>query len=286
MSMIYECPTCHAPQAAGRTACHNCGAEFDGAVPDDATLPEPVAAPEPAPAPQASVAPAALPPAQEPVMTVAAPSEEPPILQEVKPPPATPDESPVYQPAPFQPPPPYVPPPVYPGYPSAPPKSGLQIPKAVWIAVPLALVLVLGVVFFVNSLNGDTDTPQPLSTPGPVAAPPDSTPAAPGDPLFLSGGQSFSRAGNFAVTKWLVGRWQAKTTDYYVFNDDGTGLGGTVTGKLTPETFRWVLVQNQLILTGDKQQKLVLGKGAGDSSILLRGADGRYVEFSRAKPGT
>ena len=277
MSMIYECPTCHAPQAAGRTACDECGAEFDGAVPDDATLPE-TAPPFIA---EVSAADSDLPPTSEPEMPPIMPEPDPPQLQEVMPPPA-PLGGPAFQPAPFQPPPPYTPP-LYPAQPLSPPPAGFRIPKAALIAIPLVLALILGVVFFVSSMNQEPAALLPAPA-APMAAIP--APVTPGAPVTLLGGQSFSRAGSAgssAVSKWLIGRWQAKTTNYYVLNEDGTGLGGSVTGKQAPETFRWVLVQNQLLLTNDKQQKLVVSKGAGGNSIFLRGDDGQYVEYARVK---
>lgn len=280
MSMIYECPTCHAPQAAGRTACHECGAEFDGAVPEDATLPET------APVLEAVAADAGLPPVQAYdqgyEMPPPMPAPPPPQLQEVNPPPA-PAEIPVYQPAPFQPPPPYSPP-IYPLSQSAPSLSGFRIPKAALIAIPVVLALILGVVFFVSSMNQEPSVspPSPASSPSIKV----SAPVTPGAPITLTGGQSFSRpgiAGSSTVSKWLVGRWQARTTDYYVLNEDGTGLGGSLTGKQTPETFSWVLVQNQLLLNSNKQEKLVVSKGAGGNSIFVRGDNGRYVEYAKVK---
>ena len=83
MSMIYECPNCHTPQASGRTACRHCGAEFDSPVPDDAFLPDGTA-PEPPPAPVMAAVPEPVVPAVEAEGTGAAVYDAP-TAQEAEP---------------------------------------------------------------------------------------------------------------------------------------------------------------------------------------------------------
>lgn len=293
MSMIYECPTCHAPQAAGRTACLECGAEFDGAVPDDAILPETPAALVPAPSNSEpadinqAVEGEEAPPVAEAVLPPIAPEPErmppPPRLEAVTPPPPVaplPSQAPPYQPLPYQPP---------PMYPTTQPLSmqkmggGGPLPKALLIAIPVILVLVLVVVFFTQNLDkGSAITPVPSLDTTPAATPPPPSSAPPGNPLLLPGNTS-SGSGGDATTKWLVGRWQAKTTDFYVFNSDNSGFRGSVTGKQPKATFQWALVQNQLILYADKQEKLIFSPGPDDGTMFLRGEDGKYVEYARTK---
>ena len=271
--MIYECPNCHVPQAAGRTSCHHCGAEFDGPVPVDALVPETAAAADAAP--------------------VNAAMPEPPVVQEVY---ATPQasreaEPPVYQsPPPYQPPPSYQPAPGYqqPAYAPPPPAAaGFRLPKALLIAIPIVLVLVLGAVFFANSLNqgGDASTPPPAAAPAvaELAAP---APMPHGSPLVLSGSAGAAGStGSNPSTAWLIGRWQSKSTDFYVFNENGTGYRGSISGKQEKESFLWVLVQKQLVLYADaeKPEKLAFSQGSDDATMYLRDTNGRYVQYTRTK---
>ena len=271
--MIYECPNCHVPQAAGRTSCHHCGAEFDSPVPADALVPE-----------SSSVHAATDP--------VAVPSDampQAPLLEEVRVPqsPNQPAEMPVYQSPPaYQPSAGYLPPAYTPPAPAA---TGFKLPKALLIAIPIVLVLVLGAVFFANSLNQSTDSAAaPTATPevmAPIAAPPAAEPQ--GSPLVLSGGtnSATNTTDSNPNIAWLVGRWQNKSTDYYVFNDNGTGYRGSSGGKQAKGSFLWVLEQKQLVLYADTAtpEKLAFSQGSDDNSMYLRGNDGRYMQFAREK---
>ena len=269
--MIYECPNCHVPQAAGRTSCHHCGAEFDGPVPSDALVPEAVAAGGTASPP-----------------TDALP--QPPPIQEV------PHQAPPPELPPYQPPPAYAPPSGYTqtAYTPAPPTSGFNLPKALLIAIPIVLVIVLGAVFFANNLNQGSETAPP-TVPATAAALPAAPPAAPvphGSPLVLPGNSSAAAGGSAPDvnpnTAWLVGRWQSKSTDFYVFNENGTGFRGSVSGSQAKGSFLWVLVQKQLVLYADaeKPEKLAFSQGSDDKTMFLRGTDGRYVQYARAKTGS
>ena len=289
MSMIYECPTCHTPQGAGRTSCLSCGADFDGPVPDDALVPEDTPVPET--------------PETEPVMAEALADErheEPPVVEtiaspvmETVAPPVSPEPTPRLEfvppplPPPYQPPayqpPSYDAPPNYPINPQSPqPQSGIALPRGLLIAIPIVLALVLGVVFFTRSLDQGSEV-----VPAPSLSPPAATPIAAPTPVSsavtLQGGAASSQPGS-NMAKWLAGRWQAKSSDYYVFNDNGTGSRGSITGKLADGTFVWVMAQNQITLyLADKQEKLALSPGTDDSTLFLRGDDGRYVQYVRTK---
>ena len=193
---------------------------------------------------------------------------------------------------PYQAPPAYQPAPGYlpPAY-TAPraPASRFSLPKALLIAIPIVLLFVLGAVFFANSLNQSADTAPATpalivpDTTMPVVAPP----VPHGSPLILSGGTggSASTTDSNPNIAWLVGRWQNKATDYYVFNDNGTGYRGSSGGKQAKGSFLWVLNQKQLVLYADAAapEKLAFSQGNDDSTMYLRGSDDRYVQYARAK---
>ena len=289
--MIYECPNCHIPQAAGHTACHQCGAEFDSPVPEDAIVPSETIVSETVS--DETAVPEAVGLTDEPAHEYHAP--EPPVLEEVYAPP------PQFQPSEM---PPYQAPPAYQAAPAYQPASGylppaytpppasmsrFSLPKALLIAIPIVLIFVLGAVFFANSLNQSSDTTSAapaVTTPEttvPVAAPP----IPHGSPLVLSGGSgsSANTTESNPNTAWLVGRWQNKSTDYYVFNDNGTGYRGSSGGKQAKGSFLWVLIQKQLVLYADAAppEKLAFSQGSDESTMFLRGTDGRYVQYVRAK---
>ena len=288
--MIYECPNCHVPQAAGHTACHQCGAEFDSPVPEDAMVPSETVAPVSALHEEAVPEVVSL--ADGPALETHAPetrAPEPPVLEEVfaPAPQFEPSEMPPYQAPPaYQPAPGYLPP----AY-TAPraPASRFSLPKALLIAIPIVLLFVLGAVFFANSLNQSADTAPATpalivpDTTMPVVAPP----VPHGSPLILSGGTggSASTTDSNPNIAWLVGRWQNKATDYYVFNDNGTGYRGSSGGKQAKGSFLWVLNQKQLVLYADAAapEKLAFSQGNDDSTMYLRGSDDRYVQYARAK---
>lgn len=283
--MIYECPNCQAPQAAGDTACHQCGAEFDSPVPEDAIAPPEAIAPESAKHEEAVPEMVSL--ADEPAHET--PVHEPPILEEVfsPPPQFQPSEMPPYQAPPaYQPASGYLPPAYTAPLASV---SRFSLPKALLIAIPIVLLFVLGAVFFANSLNQSADTvPAPPALTVPTSTIPATAPPVPhGSPLVLSGGSG--TAANSTETNpnvaWLIGRWQSTSTDYYVFNDNGTGYRGSSGGKLAKGSFLWVLNQKQLVLYVDSAtpEKLAFSRGSDDATMYLRGTNGRYVQFMRAK---
>lgn len=308
--MIYECPHCHAPQEAGHTACPECGAEFDGPVPEDAVLPaasavsplEPAPlAPEPLPEatsdtpdPVAETAPAvetvpetvveantpvteASPPASDFVVT---PTE--PLLETVRPPA---EEAP-YQRAAFQPPsysaaPAYSPPPLPTGGAQAYTKrrAASPLPKILLIALPFVLLLVVVGYLVSRNLDGGADT---ASTALPVLAPlpPTPAPGPVGSPTVLPGGTT--AAADDTRVKWLAGRWQSKNTDYYVFNENGSGSQGSVSGKLSTQDFLWRIVGSNLMLYGaPKDQEVRFSVGPDDSTVYLRDSSGKAIQFTR-----
>ena len=288
--MIYECPNCHVPQSAGHTACHQCGAEFDSPVPEDAIVPPETVTPELALHEEAVPEMVGL--AEEPALETHAPetrAPEPPVLEDVfaPPPQFQPSEMPAYQAPPsYQSAPGYLPP----AY-TAPlvPASRFSLPKALLIAIPIVLLFVLGAVFFANSLNqsADTATATPALTVPDTTMPVVAPPVPHGSPLILSGGTggSASTTDSNPNIAWLVGRWQNKATDYYVFNDNGTGYRGSSGGKQAKGSFLWVLNQKQLVLYADAAapEKLAFSQGNDDSTMYLRGSDDRYVQYARAK---
>jgi len=270
--MIYECPNCHIPQAAGRTSCHHCGAEFDGPVPADALVPETVAAAEAAPA------------ASSPAGTM----PEPPRLQDVRPTPqeSRPPEPPAYPPPAYSPPSGYVQTAPAP----TPAASGFNLPKALLIAIPVVLVLVLGAIFFANSLNqgGEASAPPPPMM-SPMTEPAGPAQTTHGSPLVLPASPgSAGNTGSAPNTTWLIGRWQNKSTDFYVFNENGTGNRGSISGKQPTGSFSWILAQKQIVLYTDagKPEKLAFSQGSDDNTMYLRITDGHYVQYTRTDANT
>ncbi len=307
--MIYECPHCHAPQEAGHTACPECGAEFDGPVPEDAVLPAAVSpaetaamAPEPlpeavldtpaeAPAEAAPVMDAASPAADftvtpaEPPLEAQMPLEAEPVLETVRPP--APAEELPYQQSAYSPPsysttPAYTPPPL--------PSGGAQayttrrapaspLPKILLIALPFVLLLVLVGYLISRTQDGGSDA---ASTALPVTAPvpPTPAPAPVGSPTVLPGGTT--TAADDTRVKWLAGRWQASNSDFYVFNSSGSGSQGSVSGKLPTQDFLWRIVGNQLMLYGaPKDQEVRFSVGPDDNTVYLRDSAGKPVQFTR-----
>ena len=329
MSMIYECPNCHTPQAAGRTACRHCGAEFESPVPDDALLPDGTAPepPEPVVAAVNEAGPAEpaleaespgatiheVPGAKEkePVATATEPvAAAEPMTQEaivpqaeaprpglppdfVSPPPTAPAETLPYQSSPY-PTPAYQSTPIYAEQadvaaippPQPPPPLGKMLTRALMIAFPIVLVVVLGAVFFAHSLESGQDTaptpmPAPVSTPVDIPVSP-GAPAAP--PYTLNGAGASAGTDEDPRTRRMVGRWESKNLDFYLFNGNKTGTRGSLTGKGPQGTFLWALVQNHLILYADKQEKLTYSRGPDDDTMFLRVANGKYVQYARTKP--
>lgn len=311
--MIYECPHCHAPQEAGHTACPECGAEFEGPVPEDAVLPaaplaaavsaEPAAA-APEPLPEAVLdtpAPAAA-PAEETVLEAAPLVEEAPVRNAAPPapafvvtpaepvletvyPPAPAEEEPYQRPA-YQPPsysttPAYTPPPLPTGGAQAytTRRSASPLPKILLIALPFVLLLVLVGYLISRNLEGGTDT---ASTALPVTAPVPPTPAATpvGSPTVLQGGTT--TAADDTRIKWLAGRWQSKDSDFFVFNTNGSGSQGSVSGKLPTQDFLWRIVGSNLMLYGaPKDQEVRFSVGPDDSTVYLRDSSGKAVQYTR-----
>ena len=370
MSMIYECPSCHTPQAAGRTTCRYCGEEFDSAVPEDAFLPdgtpaepaqsapvmaapvmaapvmaapvmaapdepivegpadleaeaagttvyetpteaavetEPVAV-EPVAVEPVAIEPVAIEPvAIEPVavepVALEAPAKEAkpqplPVDMDAPPPevvplPPAPSETLPYQSSPYR-----VPAaqsaPTYaeeaeaaereaPALPSPPLSQALT--RALLIAAPIVFVFVLGAVFFARSLESGPDT-APAPMPAAVSVPtntvtPSGAPAVP--PYILNGAGASAGAEADPHARHLVGRWESKKLDYFVFNENMTGTRGSATGGGPVGTFLWTLAQNRLILYADKQEKLTYTRGPDGDTIFLRMKGGKYVQYMRVK---
>ena len=350
MSMIYECPSCHTPQAAGRTTCRYCGEEFDSAVPEDAFLPDGTPA-EPAQSAPVMAAPVMAAPVMaapdEPIVegpadleaeaagttvyetpTEAAVETEPVTVEpvavepvaiepvaleapakeakpqplpvdmdapppEVVPLPPAPSETLPYQSSPYR-----VPAaqsaPTYaeeaeaaereaPALPSPPLSQALT--RALLIAAPIVFVFVLGAVFFGRSLESGPDT-APAPMPAVVSVPtntvtPSGAPAVP--PYILNGAGASAGAEADPHARHLVGRWESKKLDYFVFNENMTGTRGSATGGGPVGTFLWTLAQSRLILYADKQEKLTYTRGPDGDTIFLRMKGGKYVQYMRVK---
>lgn len=284
--MIYECPNCQTPQEAGQTVCPHCHAEFDGPVPSDAIVPPADAAasstvsdetavlPD-APLPGDPASEAAMPPTGEAALPPFEAAAAPSALVEVTPaagapafPPAqayTPPEDFSQQPVP-----------------SEPPFGRLS--RVLLIAFPVVLVLVLGSVFYTNSLNSDADTapvPLPAVHSSVPAAPPPAAPVT--SPTYLQGGGNTNNAADDPRAKLLAGRWASKSGDYYVFNSDGTGSRGNPVKQQPEQAFLWGLVQNHVMLYMDKNEMLRFNAGPDDDTIFLAGETGSYIQYSRSK---
>lgn len=310
--MIYECPHCHAPQEAGHTACPECGAEFEGPVPEDAVLPaaaavitaeSAAAAPEPlpeavldTPAPVAEdalvaetvleaaplIKEAPLMEANPPAADVVTPAE--PVLETVRPPaPAEeePYQRPAYQPPSYSTTPAYTPPPLPTGGAKAytTRRAASPLPKILLVALPFVLLLVLVGYLISRNLDGGADT---ASTALPVTAPVPPTPAATpvGSPTVLQGGTT--TAADDTRVKWLAGRWQSKDSDFFVFNTNGSGSQGSVSGKLPTQDFFWRIVGSNLMLYGaPKDQEVRFSVGPDDSTVYLRDSSGKAIQYTR-----
>ena len=268
--MIYECPQCEAPQEAGATVCPRCHAHFDGPVPEDAIVPPPL--------------PRSEPPASPVSAALGGTEPGPSVLEEVKPPAPEPPEA-------FPPPAPYMPP--YSAPDAAPPPHAGQplagLSRALLFAFPIVLVLILGGVYFANTVNTGSDaTPAPaavVKAPPPPAAPP----APIGSPVYLPGSANATVSDADRRTKILVGRWASKALDFYVFNADGTGSRGNEARQQDNQSFLWGLVQNRIMLYTDKgtstekNEMLRFSAGPDDNTVFLGPETGHYIQFERAK---
>lgn len=298
--MIYECPSCRTPQEAGQTVCPNCHAQFDGPVPADAVIPPPLivktAAPEadiaaetvpaePGSAEPGSAEPnAAEPNSAEPNAGTGSPAETAPPLIEVKPPPVS-----VFpHPATSE---PYLgtsafPPPTYEQantVSASPPQPLARLSRMLLIALPLVLLLVLGAVFYANSLYVGSDT-LPVSLPIVRSSVPTAIPAAPvGTPTVLQGGGSSSSTSQDPRADLLAGRWVARSGEFYLFNSNGTGSHGNPVQQKPDQSFLWGLSQNRLMLYEDQNVPLRFNQGPDNSTIFLAAPSGHYVQFSRSK---
>ena len=312
--MIYDCPQCGTPQEAGQTVCPHCNAEFDGPVPADAVVPaaepapaetlstipdtplvEAAAAPEEAAASEEAAPGEAVPPTEDAPALEDAPLREAEALDETAPP-IIASEVPFPAPsgpAPYLTPPSYAPPPYYsPSSSSVTPlpytaPSGLGAPplgrltRALLIAFPIVLVVVLGGVYIAGALNTESDVvPLPAPTASAQALPP--TPAANTAPVTLSGGSN-TEDGTDPHVKLLAGRWISKSDDFYVFNPDGTGSRGSALNPSADQPFLWGLVQNRLMLYGAKNETLRFNAGPDSDTVFLAPQTGHYIQYSRAK---
>lgn len=289
--MIYECPQCRMPQEAGCTVCPRCHAEFDGPVPDDAVVPVRTTPAANAAAPvteaNAQAAEAAAPAANAEALQEAeepAPGAEEPAVE------ANPltqaDAQPFLTPPSFQTPPAppsYVPPPYVSPTPAPPLRPPLgRLARVLLVAFPIVLLLVLGTVYFANSLNTDADNP-PVSPPpassAPGPAPVSSAPAA--APVLLQGGANTAVTEADARTKLLIGRWENKAGDFFVFSSDRTGTQGNVAQPQGDTPFSWGLVQNRLMLYREKNTPLRFNAGPDNNTIFIAAQTGHYVQFTR-----
>lgn len=306
--MIYDCPQCRMPQEAGQTVCPYCHAEFDGPVPADAVVPESHAPPAEA-LPEVSEPPLSeeplaeeTAPEAEPIAEEAASEEEEPAsgeagpLNEAGPTVAAEALSPAPSgPAPYLTPPSYAPPPYSPPLSAVMPLSYTapsniggpplgRLTRALLIAFPIVLVLVLGGVYLAGALNTDSDTDVvPLPTPAVSAPAPLPAPAPDTSPVTLSGSGSNTNDGTDPHIKLLAGRWVSKADDFYVFSPDGTGSRGSALNPSGDQPFLWGLVQNRLMLYGAKNETLRFNVGPDSDTVFLAPQTGHYVQYSRAK---
>jgi hypothetical protein len=299
--MIYECPSCRTPQEAGQTICSHCHAQFDGPVPSDAIIPatsepelpsaieaKPIT--ETDPTAETSVAPTE-PISGEPILEAqvqAAESEAqtedaaPPLVE--VPPPITPKPEPASNSQP------YLTAPTYsPSAFTAPEtaSSSLTPPsklaRPLLIAFPLILLLVLGSIFYANSLNTGSDT-LPMPPPAPVTHA--SVPIAPApitSPTVLQGAGNTNNTSDDPRAKMLAGHWVAPSGNFYVFNSDGTGSRGNPVKQQQEQTFLWGLVQNRLMLYMNQNETLRFNAGPDDNTIFLGAQTGHYIQFTRSK---
>lgn len=312
--MIYECPQCRTPQEAGQTVCPHCRAEFDGPVPSDAVVP----ALEAASALETTEGAEMLPTADTPPAGEAGPGPmplDPPALEAARldegtspegtspegtspegtSPEGTSPETPFPTPsgpAPYLTPPSYAPPPYAPplstvtSLPYPTPSSGGGPPigrltRALLIAFPIVLVLVLGGVYLAGTLNTEADVvPVPAPTVSAQAPPP--APAPDNTPVTLPGGSNTNDGADPHV-KLLAGRWVSKSNDFYVFNPDGSGSRGSALNPPGDQPFLWGLVQNRLMLYGAKNETLRFNVGPDSDTVFLAPQTGHYVQYSRAK---
>jgi len=268
--MMYECVRCKTVLAAGSTECPQCGMKFDRPIPDDATLSE-----EPLPQEEIIVPPPVM--DDEPT--------PPPGLAEPIAPTSYPAANPY--PAPVQA--PYASPPPMPVYVTPQASSGLSSTnKILLIAVPLCLILGIVIFFVVQSLNQGTDNAVPPPTTAirtPTTAPPPATATGTLSPLEIapgSGGTSPSNATD--PTQFLVGRWQSNQT-FYVFGGDGSGSRGALSDAKKNETFTWALINNELDVHGNKDEKLAFSPGPDHNTMFLRQTNGHYEQYKRQANG-
>ncbi len=290
--MIYDCPQCGMPQEAGQTVCPRCHAEFDGPVPADAFVP--VVEPTPAealtavseePSAEEPLALETMPGTEETASSEAASSEAAPVVAAEALPPSS------SGPAPYLTPPSYAPPPYSPAlstvaplpYTASPiggPPLG-RLTRALLIAFPIVLVLVLGGVYLAGTLNTDSDV-VPLPSPAVSAQVPPSAPAPDSSPVTLSGGSNTDDGADPHV-KMLAGRWVSKANGFYVFNADGTGSRGSALNPAGDQSFLWGLIQNRLMIYGAKNETLRFNVGPDSDTVFLAPQTGHYVQYSRAK---
>ena len=286
-----------APEAAAEGSAPEAAAE--GSAPE--TAPTTAAPPEAPPvfaapeAPPVFAAPEAPPvfaaPEAPPVFAV---PEAPPVFAAPEAPPvfAAPEAPPAAAPSPLT----AVSPPgaqAYPDAPAYPPQSYAprqpvtppfgSLSRVLLIAFPIVLVLVLGGVFWANSLNSDADTaPAPLpAVRSSALAPPPAAPVS--TPTILQGAGNGSSTADDPRAKMLAGRWESKSGNFYVFHSDGTGSRGNPATQQPEQPFLWGLVQNRLMLYRDKNEQLRFNAGPDDDTIFLAGPTGPYVQYSRSK---
>ena len=157
--------------------------------------------------------------------------------------------------------------------------------------VVLCVLLVALAIFAVKTFfQQETASTPPAPAPG-TSAPPRgpaatvlpprtaglSTTNAP--PVTLSPGTTAVTSAGGPDSNSLVGRWQSKNADYYVFSGGGGGARGNQSDGRKETTFHWILADNQLILNGAKEEHLTYSSGPDTNTIYLRSADGRYEAF-------
>lgn len=279
--MIYECPNCHVPQAAGQTSCYNCRAEFSGPVPADATVPEKITAGR---APGASPAPEFSSHSARPQAVYSAPPETRPQTSAAPQTPLPPSINDLPQP-------------------SQSPFADWSPSRWLMIGVPILLVLIVGAIIFLNNRSAEPvavapSIPPDMSAPGqqPMAPNPIGIPISPGQPASGGGGSAMVLPGNSGNSSpaapnqdssWLIGRWQNKATDFYLFNQNGTGQQNTVSGKLAKGKFLWALLPKEIVLYADSDppKKMPITRGSDDKSLYIRDDSGHFVLYLRTPGG-
>ena len=172
------------------------------------------------------------------------------------------------------------------GYDTGADSEGQTPRRVVAIVAALGIVLIAIAVFAIYTFtHTPTQTPAETVQTGLPAAPEGvpmrhtNTQSVPTGAVTLAPGTTPSSTST-SNEGLLVGHWQSKNMDLYVFNADGTGSRGSGQGK--SESFTWVVTDNELIINARKEERMAYNPGPDNNSLSLRLPSGRWVQFQRA----